>query len=127
MQKLKSRRIVTPLLVGATLVAIFGYSAYAAYPFVRGPRITIDTPQEVGGIVTIHGHTTRVSAVTVAGLPVPLDERGNFTVERAYPPGYTVIVVRAVDRFGRSRERTITFVTAPYDAQKTETGSSTRE
>jgi hypothetical protein len=130
MPKIKSDRFPAPLILGViAAVIVIAYSAYAAYPYLRGPILVVNQPS-FGTTTTITGHTVRVSALAVDGLPVPLDEGGSFAVERAYPPGYTVVTVRAVDRFGRSIEHTLTFVTTPYANQKIEsresgTGTST--
>ena len=124
MLKIKSDRFPTPRILGVlAAVIVIAYSAYAAYPYLRGPILVVNQPS-FGTTTTITGHTIRVSALAVDGLPVPLDEEGSFTVERAYPPGYTVVTVRAVDRFGRSIERTLTFVIAAYASQKIENRES---
>jgi hypothetical protein len=125
MPRTKSERLRAPFLI-ATVIAlvIAGYSAYAVYPYLRGPLLILDAPVH-DGVTVIRGQTVRVSAMTVDGLPVPLDERGFFSVERTYPPGYTVVTVRGVDRFGRSVTRTLTFVTKPYASKKIEDGSGT--
>jgi hypothetical protein len=115
-----------PLIVAAlAALVVIGYSAYAAYPYLRGPILTLDAPRQVGLDMVLSGRTVRVSTLSVNGLPTPLDERGFFSLERAYPPGYTVVTVRVVDRFGRSVTRTLTFVTKPYASEKTESGTGT--
>jgi hypothetical protein len=108
------------LLGGVVLLIILGYSLFVASPYLLGPSLTLQVPRPGETItsptVTITGQTTRVSYLSIDDQAVPLAEDGSFTVERAYPPGYTVIVIRARDRFGREKVDTITFVhnTNPY-------------
>jgi hypothetical protein len=110
------------LLTVLAVLILVGYSAYAAYPYLRGPVLTLNAPSSHTDDTVISGRTVRVSTLTIDGLPIPLDEQGAFSVERAYPPGYTVVTVRAADRFGRAVERTLTFITSAYASQKIENG-----
>ena len=103
------------LLIGALVaVALVGYSLFVATPYLLGPRLTVIEPTDgssVSGVtVPIVGTTDRVSYLLIDDLPVPILEDGTFRVERAYPPGYTVLVVRARDRFGREVLETIHFL-----------------
>lgn len=102
-------------LLGALgLAVVLGYTLFVATPYLRGPSLTIVTPVEgqtvTGAKVPIYGKTERVSYLAINDLPVPLLEDGTFSVERAYPPGYTVFTVRVRDRFGREEVRTIRFL-----------------
>lgn len=128
MSKIPDRSFRAPLAIGlAAAAAVISYSAVAAYPYLRGPILAVDPIFEGPSGTIISGATTRVSSLTVGGLPIALDETGAFSVARTYPPGYTVVVVAALDRFGRARERTLTFVTNPYDSEKSKTGGEGSE
>lgn len=104
------------VFIAGTLVGllILGYALFAAYPYLRGPSLTVTSPTHnsntEGETVSITGETTRVSYLSVNDYPVPLAEDGSFHIERAFPPGYTVLVVKAEDRFGREQSDTITFI-----------------
>lgn len=117
-------RSAPAILAALAATIVIGYSAYAAYPYLRGPILVLDEAA-IGTSTTITGRTARVSSLTVNGLPIALDEKGVFSVERAYPPGYTVVTVRGVDRFQRSATRTLTFVTKPYASEKNKNESGT--
>ncbi|MFQ5541102.1 MAG: hypothetical protein ACE5F4_02560 [Candidatus Paceibacteria bacterium] len=107
---------IATLLVGAGIIATLAYGVWVALPFIEGPRLALDAPEPTGsGTVIIRGITARVSSVSVNGLVVPLSDDGTFSVERAYPAGYTVVIVEAVDRFGRRRTEELTFVTKDSD------------
>lgn len=110
-------------LLGFLIIA--GYSIFAALPYLRGPTLTVVTPVSGETILTpevrIYGKTERVSYLSINDLPVPLLEDGTFALERGYPPGYTVLTVRARDRFGREEVRTVRFLHTynyPYGAEE---------
>lgn len=113
------RALSGALILGAAGVLLaLSYSAYIAYPIVRGPSLSAAVDEVRPGVVRIFGAAERVSALTINNLPVPIDEAGHFSVERAYPAGYTVVLVQATDRFGRSREQQLTFVTKSHASKK---------
>jgi hypothetical protein len=93
---------------------VLAYVAYAAYPLVAGPRLNASIEQQENGHFLIKGEVKRVAVVSINESPVALTDQGTFAVERAFPPGYTVIIVRAQDRFGRVREQTLTLVNSHY-------------
>lgn len=102
------------LLAVVAFLGILAYGLFVATPYLRGPKLTIESPQSGASVTTptviVRGTTERVSFLTVNDLPVPLLEDGSFAVERAYPAGYTVVVVRVRDRFGRELTDTVEFL-----------------
>lgn len=108
------------LAAGAVLVlAVVAYGTWVALPFIEGPALALEAPRQTGGgVVVLSGSAARVSRLTINELEVPLTDDGRFVVERAYPAGYTVVTVTAFDRFGRSDERTLTFITNEYASEK---------
>ena len=106
-----------------TALILVAYATYAAYPLARGP--ILDAHVSVGAPTTLYGTTARVTSLVIDGMSVPLHEDGAFSVTRGYPPGYTEVTVVGADRFGRSRTRTLTFITPDY-ARKKEIATSTR-
>lgn len=99
------------LITAIGICVAVAYAIFAATPFFLGPEINAVTVTPVSeNTVAIEGQATRVSDVWINDLPVPISETGHFLVERAFPPGYTVLTVRAEDRFMRIRSKTITFL-----------------
>ena len=102
------------LIATIGLIVIICYGIFVALPYLLGPGLTVMTPLQGSTVtsptVSVSGKTTRVSYLSINDLAVPLSEDGTFTVERAYPKGYTVLVVRARDRFGREVTETIRFI-----------------
>lgn len=114
------RTVHAPFILGILgVIVVTLYSAYVALPFFQGPQIQIDTPgHTVHGTIYLSGTTERVSKLSINELEVPITDTGAFAVERAFPAGYTVVVIKASDRFGRSREEILTFVTQPHASQE---------
>lgn len=92
------------------LLIIVGYALFAAYPYLKGPSLTLSFAS-VKGLTTLYGDTERVSFLTINGAEIPVGEDGSFSIERAYPAGYTAVTAVGRDRFGRTITKTLTFVT----------------
>ena len=103
------RRKIGLILGGLAVFFICSYALYTALPFLLGPYLTVRA-ETVAGVTTIQGETKRVSYLAINGAPVSLEETGRFSIERAYPLGYTAVQAQARDRFGRTITKTITFV-----------------
>jgi hypothetical protein len=113
MPRLKKSSLSTGIALAALgILALLAYGAYAATPFLKGPALSLEAPEETGaGTTLIRGASARVSTLTLNERDIALAEDGSFSVERAYPPGYTVVEVVGTDRFGRTRTETLTFIT----------------
>ncbi len=102
------------ILVVCGLMVVIGYGLFVATPYLLGPSLTVVSPEHGTTIssptITVSGKTERVSYLSINNLPIPLLEDGTFAVERAYPKGYTVLVVEARDRFGRIVTDTVRFI-----------------
>ena len=88
---------------------MIGYTFYAGLPYLLGPSLTV-METTTNTTTTVSGMTKRVSFLTIDDSPVALQEDGSFMVKRAYPVGYTAVVVSVRDRFGRTLTKTLTFV-----------------
>lgn len=104
------------------LLVIVGYALFAAYPYLKGPSLTLSSAS-VKGLTTLYGDTERVSYLTINGAETPVGEDGSFSIERVYPSGYTAVTAVGRDRFGRSITKTLTFVieeatTTPYGEEE---------
>ena len=129
MKNPSSADLSLPRLIAAALgVLALGYALLVAYPLLAGPRLSAAAVRQDDGTYLVSGTVSRVSAVEIDGLPIPITDQGTFAERRAYPPGYTVITVRAEDRFGRSREQTLTLVnTITYDTHASEEKTNDEE
>ncbi|MEK7063191.1 MAG: hypothetical protein AAB955_00700 [Patescibacteria group bacterium] len=105
------------LVLGLLGLVIVGYTLFVARSFLLGPSLMVVSPTEfeatTSPTITISGTTARVSFLSINDAPIPLAEDGSFRITRGYPAGYTVLVVRARDRFDREAVDTIRFINQP--------------
>ncbi len=112
-QFLNAPRTTTTTLVILGLVILLGYSLFVLTPYLEGPSLTISEPSghTEQSPVTIAGKTERVSFLEINGMQIPVNEDGTFQAVRAYPEGYTEVIVTVRDRFGRERTERLSFIT----------------
>jgi hypothetical protein len=89
------------------LLALIGYAYFEARPYLSGPYLVVSEPTD-GFFVTespvlVSGTAQRISAITLNGNPIFVDEKGSFTQIVSLSPGYGVIEVSVKDRYERTR------------------------
>lgn len=105
------------LIIGAILLVV-GYGLFEARRLLEGPEITINSPRD--GIATssravlIAGNAQNIAFLSINDNPSFTDESGNFRELLSLPPGYTVITVAAVDRFGRTARKSVSITMLNY-------------
>lgn len=101
---------MTRLLIGIVLVLFVGYGITEGWPLLRGPLITITSPENgasyTNGIVTISGIALNTSSLTLDGADLIPTEHGSFSSTLTFPRGGTILTFVAVDRFGRRITKT---------------------
>ena len=101
----------TLLLVLLAVLVIGGYGLFEARKLIEGPVITITSPTDGSATstmgVVITGTAENISFLTINDLPSYTDKAGNFSELLSIPPGFTVLTVRAVDRFGRRTSKSV--------------------
>lgn len=92
------------------LVAVGGYTAFEARPFLSGPELVVAPFQNsamiTNGIVTISGHTARAVALSVDGKKLIPNENGSFSRTVVLPRGVSILKIQAADRFGHTKTDT---------------------
>ncbi|OGG44681.1 hypothetical protein A2841_00800 [Candidatus Kaiserbacteria bacterium RIFCSPHIGHO2_01_FULL_48_10] len=111
-------RLAAIFLGTLTLVVLLGYSFYAALPYLEGPSLTVSTETAENGLTEIRGNTARVSYLAINGNPEAINEDGSFSIRRAYPSGYTAIIIAAKDRFGREIKKEVSVVIESYGTKE---------
>lgn len=108
------RRIILITLA----LAIVGYGLFEARRLIEGPDIAIQSPADGSAtsspLVTVVGTAQNISFLTINDAPSYTDEEGRFVYRFSPPPGYTVVTVGAVDRFGRRASKSISFTVVQY-------------
>lgn len=94
----------TGIVVGLVLVFVF-YGILRAKNFLDGPSLVVTTPKN--GEVTenqeiiVSGKTKNISSLNLNGRQIFTDKNGDFSEHLLLPRGYTIMEVKASDRFGR--------------------------
>ena len=92
--------------IGAVLLLSASYGLIEAWPLLRGPTLSIDSPEKNAtfpqGIVIVRGETARASVLTLNGAPLLHEEDGGFSSTLTFPRGWSILTFRATDRFGRT-------------------------
>lgn len=98
------------------VTAICAYAAFRSKDLLRGPVITISSPEN-GSLLTeneveLIGNIQNAQAVSLNGRKIFLDESGNFKEKLLLPDGYTIITLKAEDRYKRASEKKLELVVA---------------
>ncbi len=89
------------LIIGALLWYMF----VQARPFIEGPRLTLRVSAAApngGRVVVLSGTARTVAALSLNDRPIFTDEGGAWSERLVLENGYTILTLRARDRFGRS-------------------------
>jgi hypothetical protein len=101
------------ILLGLFFVCIVLYSLFQGRFVILGPNIRIDTPKDGASVtapVTISGHADNVAYISLDDRPIFTDDHGNWSEQLIASPGLSIITVRAKDRFGRQKVKTLEIV-----------------
>jgi hypothetical protein len=113
-----NRRLLTPLLILCVSLVIGGYGLFEARRLIEGPVITIDSPVNESATsstgVIISGTALNISFLAINDKPSYTDQAGHFDELLSIPPGFTVLTVSAVDRFGRRASKSVSITVLNY-------------
>lgn len=99
-------------LLAASGIGIYAY--LQSREFLRGPQITVTSPQN-GEIlrnasVVIEGTAHNTTSISLNDGAIFVDSKGNFKEKLLLLPGYNILSVKAEDRFGKKTEKTLELV-----------------
>src|SRR5271168_2930430 len=119
------------------VIVICGYAYYQARKIIDGPQIKIDSPTngEVfnTSFIDIKGNAQNITSISLDDRPILIDQNGNFDEKLLLPPGYTIIDMKAEDRFSRNIEKTLEVyyqapqITATTSSSTTASSSNSQE
>lgn len=113
--RLKTANWYVKMIIGVLFVGIIGwYTYHQSSNFLRGPIVTIDTPQSgmliSDPLVTVRGSAEHVSAISLNGEPIFIDEDGRFSERILLSRGPNIITVTARDTFKREVKKTVELI-----------------
>lgn len=93
-------------------VGFFAYLYLEFQSFVSEPRLLVLSPTDGDTLseaeTVVRGTTDPRAAVRINGGEVAVDERGSFAEKLSLDAGLNAITVTSTNRFGKTRERTVT-------------------
>jgi hypothetical protein len=106
------------LVIAFAVLSISGYGLFEARRLLEGPVITIEYPIDGSATsstgIMISGTAQNISFLTINDLPSYTDKSGHFSELLSIPPGFTVLTVQAVDRFGRRAAKSVSIQVLNY-------------
>jgi hypothetical protein len=89
-------------------MCIIAYAIWRSLNYARGPVIHVVEPLSGASVssqtVSVRGQALRVSNLSLNGMPVSVDEQGNFDEQIIVFPGINKLTLSANDQFGRSTQ-----------------------
>jgi len=116
LNQIELRTILGSLLAIAVFLAMVGYSVFQARFLLMGPGVHVNemiSPLQTERVVTLSGSTKNITHIWLNDRPIYTDEYGYFKEDIVLPNGYTIVTLRAKDRYGRETRITRPFVFQP--------------
>ncbi|MFA6459578.1 MAG: hypothetical protein WCV79_04285 [Candidatus Paceibacterota bacterium] len=114
MKDIKNKNIKWWLGVAScvALFSIIGVFAYCKMSFVlNGVQIQANIEHEDNTpLATINGKAQNATYISLNGREIFIDKDGSFSEKIALIPGFSVITIDAMDKFGKEKEKTFQLV-----------------
>lgn len=113
--------LLTWLLAAVVCGALAWYVLFQARLVLGGPILELER-----GLATVHhtrvvavsGTAQNVTGITLNGRAIYVDEDGHFREQLVLENGYTIMTIRARDRYGRETALEQPFVYAPAYSER---------
>jgi hypothetical protein len=97
--------VIKWVLLAASITLLGWYGLFQARYLITGPTLTLD--ETVVGSYTepvarLTGTAQHVTSLTLNDRPIFVDEEGAFDERLVLEQGYTIMTLKAYDRYGRS-------------------------
>ena len=93
------------------VIVVVGYGLFRIYPFLMGPVITIYSPvdgEEVSSSTfQVSGKVERAKEIRLQGRLISINTEGLFTETLVTHSPYTILVLEAVDTYGKKVQKTL--------------------
>lgn len=102
------------LKIGILVLLFVGIASYALYrtrALIAGVHLEIhgvtNYESRTDPLVTISGNARRATQLLINGRTIYITKEGDFSEKLLLIPGYNIIEVEAVDKFGKRKEQTL--------------------
>ena len=104
------------VFVFALVVLVGGYVRFQSRLLIEGPHLTLEGPENAVSterVVSLQGSAKNSTSVVLNGRAIDTDEDGQFSEPLVLESDYTIMTLRAKDRYGRETSLTRSFVYTP--------------
>jgi len=102
--------------IGVVIVGALGYAFFQARFLIVGPQITLESPTTItqtARVIEVRGTARNITTLTLNGKTIHTNEEHYFEEILVLPTSYTIMTLRAADRYGRIRTLTQELVYSP--------------
>ncbi|TAK57077.1 hypothetical protein EPO17_02955 [Patescibacteria group bacterium] len=114
MERRATKFILQWFIIALAVIVIATYGFFASRDLIMGPQIILESPENgsvvENPLVRIQGTTKNINSISLNDRPIFIDQSGRFTEELLLAPGYTILTLRAKDRFGRETVKRLELV-----------------
>ncbi len=110
----RARTVIIWSLVVVAIILVVGYSLFEARRFLEGPTLTVDMPENgatvSSALVEIAGTAKNIVDIRLNDRKIFVDSDGHFSEDLLLSYGYTILTLKAHDRFGHETSKTLELV-----------------
>ncbi len=104
-----AKKIVKIAGISIFFLAILSYAFFVSHNFIYGVKIRnvniVDGSKVADSLLPVTGNAKNAITLTLNGREISIDQDGNFTETIALLPGYNIINIKAIDKFGYTDEK----------------------
>lgn len=90
------------------ILLLVGYGIFSGRKIILGPSLDV-TITEYDSYILFEGNSHSAQTVSINDRSIPISLEGDFSESLLKVPGYSIITLEAIDRFGKVRHRTYHF------------------
>lgn len=98
-------------LTATAIALVVGYSLFEARRFLEGPTLTIDIPENGAAVssalIEVAGTAKNIVDIRLNDRKIFVDGNGHFSEDLLLSYGYTILTLKASDRFGHETTKTL--------------------
>lgn len=110
----KNKSLLQKGFLGILMVSVISFVGCKLYPIIHGPTIDITTlingSSVQDAMIQISGTASFTQELMVNGKNLALSPNGSFDEKLVLNPGYNVINIQGIDRFGKTSHKTFSLM-----------------